>query len=99
MQPLRHLVFGLSLMTVVSTAALAASATSYTTTVQLDNGKQVTCAVNEPASRPADGAQLQTLSRSELNEAEVKAIVPLRHVRVSHNTYPSPANAPHLSCW
>jgi hypothetical protein len=75
MRYLRHLALGLSLMTVISAAALAADAASYTTTVQLNNGKHVKCAVNEPVSGPADGAQPQTLSRSEINEAELKAIV------------------------
>jgi hypothetical protein len=70
MRHLRHLALGLSLMTVLSAAALAAEATSYTIPVRLNNGKQVTCAVNAPASRPADSDPVQTLNRSEVNEAE-----------------------------
>ncbi|MBU6490233.1 MAG: hypothetical protein KGQ57_20770 [Burkholderiales bacterium] len=99
MQSLRQITLGLSALAALSVSAAAiAQPTSYTTTVQLASGKQVTCAVNQPLARPGDAAQTPSLSRSEINEAEVAAIVPLRKVRVSKEAYPHPALAPHVQC-
>ncbi|MFM0198116.1 hypothetical protein PQQ65_34200 [Paraburkholderia strydomiana] len=78
---------------------LAAPPASYTTTVRLHSGKQVMCAVNEPAAAPAAGAQTLTLTASERNEAEVAATAILRRQAGNRNAYPSPTTAPHVQCW
>ena len=78
-------------------AALAASPTSYTTTVRLHSGKHVTCAVNKPAAAPAGGTS--TLTRRERTEAQVKATARLRRRTGDRNAYPSPTTAPHVQCW
>ncbi|HDR9757808.1 TPA: hypothetical protein QDC44_001930 [Burkholderia cepacia ATCC 25416] len=99
MHHLRQITLCLSALAALSVSAVAvAQPISYTTTVQLASGKQVTCAVNQPHARAGDAAQISALTRSEINEAELAAIAPLRNVRVSKEAYPHPALAPHVQC-
>lgn len=99
MQHLRQITLCLSALAALSiSAAAVAQPVSYTSTVQLASGKQVTCAVNQPLAHSGSLPPTTSLSRSEINEAELAAIAPLRNVRVSKETYPHPALAPHVQC-
>jgi hypothetical protein len=55
MSTTRYTLVALCMMAGVAGTALAAPDARYTTTVQLHDGRQVTCAVNEPAAAPAAG--------------------------------------------
>ena len=96
MRELSHLAVAVVLFGTAVGNAFAASATSYTTTVHLRDGKQVVCAVNEPAS--TQKITMQTLSRRDRNEAEVIATAPLRRLPNNRNNYPSPISAPRVQC-
>jgi hypothetical protein len=61
--------------------------------VQLRDGKQVTCAINEQTAAPAGGTP--TLTTGERNEAEIAATAALRRQAGNKNAYPSPATSPH----
>lgn len=67
-------------VTSVGAASAAVPQPGYTTTVQLHDGKRVTCSVNEPASTPSSSNDQQALSASERNEAEVVATAALRRL-------------------
>jgi hypothetical protein len=68
------------LVTSVGAASAAAPQPSYVTTVQLNDGKRVTCSVNEPASTASSSNDQQALTASERNEAEIVATAPLRRI-------------------
>lgn len=83
MEENRHFYHGYTLiasrmMAGAANAALAEPDASYTTTMRLRDGMQGTYAVNEPAATPVSGAQTQTLTASERNEAEIAATAILR---------------------
>ncbi|RKE39939.1 hypothetical protein B0G76_6393 [Paraburkholderia sp. BL23I1N1] len=61
-------------------ASAAAPQPSYVTTVQLHDGKRVTCSVNEPASTLLSSHDRQALTASERNEAEIDATAALRRI-------------------
>lgn len=65
-------------VTSVGAASAAAPQPGYVTTVQLHDGKRVTCFVNEPASTLSSSNDQQALTTSERNEAEVVATAALR---------------------
>ncbi|CAE6734103.1 hypothetical protein R69888_02202 [Paraburkholderia haematera] len=67
-------------VTSVGAASAAAPQPSYVTTVQLHDGKRVTCFVNEPASTLSSSSNQQSLSTSERNEAEIDATAALRRI-------------------
>ena len=96
MPQLSHLAFAVVLFGTVVGNAFAVSATSYTTTVHLRDGKQVVCAVNEPAS--AQQPAMQTLSKRDRNQAEIIATARLRRLPNSRSNYPSPISAPRVQC-
>lgn len=86
-----------ALVAACATASVFATPrTSYTTTVKLNDGKTVTCAVNEPMQTDETGHS--TLTRRERTEAEVDAIARLSTRDRNMNMYPSPGTAPHVEC-
>ncbi|WP_454830195.1 hypothetical protein [Paraburkholderia xenovorans] len=78
MSTIRYTLVALCMMTGARGTAVAVPLAGYTTTAQLHDGKQVTCAVDEPVAAAAAGAQTQTLTASERNEAEIAATAILR---------------------
>lgn len=96
MRQVSHIAVALMLCGTAVGNVFADSATSYTTTVHLRDGKQVTCAVNEPTF--AQQATMQTLNRRDRNEAEVTATARLRRLPNNRNSYPTPISAPRVQC-
>jgi hypothetical protein len=68
----------------------------YTTTVQLAEGKTLSCAVNEPAD--ALHVSRQPLTRREQAEAGVLATQRLRLLSGPTSDYPTPYTAPNVIC-
>ncbi|MGF6992887.1 hypothetical protein P3T25_001231 [Paraburkholderia sp. GAS32] len=68
------------IVTSVGTASAAAPQPGYVTTVQLHDGRRVTCSVNEPASIPSLSNDQQALTARERNEAEIVATAALRRI-------------------
>ncbi|SAK81642.1 hypothetical protein AWB75_05135 [Caballeronia catudaia] len=67
----------------------------YTTTVQLRDGKTLTCDVNPPGGvQPAPASLTQT----EQREAEVIATYRLRLLSGPRSDYPTDYTAPHVVC-
>lgn len=80
-----------------STGSEAAQpAYSYITTVQLADGKTLSCAVNDPAG--AMHASSQQLSLREQTEADVLATQRLRLLSGPTSAYPTPYTAPTVTC-
>jgi len=96
MRQLSQFVAALVLFGTAAGNAFAVPATSYTTTVHLRDGKQVTCAVNEPTF--AQQSAMQTLTKRDRNEAEVIATARLRRLPNNRNSYPTPISAPRVQC-
>lgn len=97
MQQVQRKLASLILLTVCSVStAFATSRTSYTTEVQLHDGKHVVCAVNQPL--PKGVSRDAALTIHERNEAEIGATARLRQVFRSQTHYPDPGTAPHALC-
>lgn len=74
----------------------AQPAYAYTTTVQLSDGKALSCAVNEPAD--ALHVSSPPLTRREQTEADVLATQRLRLLSGPTSDYPTPYTAPNVIC-
>ncbi len=67
----------------------------YTTTVQLPDGKTLSCAVNQLLPPGVGGAALST---TEQRQADVLATQPLRLLSGPTSAYPTSYTAPHVIC-
>ncbi|HKT98903.1 MAG TPA: hypothetical protein VJS30_20615 [Paraburkholderia sp.] len=67
----------------------------YVTTVRLNKGKMLQCAVNEPLPR---GYTAAALTRREQAQADVLATQRLRVLSGPKSVYPSPYTAPDVIC-
>jgi hypothetical protein len=67
----------------------------YTTTVQLPDGKNLSCAVNQPLP---EGVPAAVLSTTEQRQADVLATQPLRLLSGPTSGYPTSYTAPHVVC-
>ena len=84
-----------------SSYTYAQSDLSYTREVRLKDGTSLRCVVNGPMNRDSLLAPTEKthLSTAERNEAELKAIAPLRlRYHDDKNIYPDPRSAPRVSC-
>lgn len=82
-------------MCVVS-SAFADARTSYMAHVQLNDGKSVVCAVNQPL--PSSLKNKTALSIRDQNEAEIDATAQLNRIPHSKSSYPSLITAPRVEC-
>jgi hypothetical protein len=96
MQQIKRKLASLIIASFAITPAFATPRTSYTTNVQLHDGRHVECAVNQ--SLPITLSSQPVLTTQERNEAEIDATARLRRFFRNKNQYPSPGTAPHVHC-